>query len=336
MAQTPNPLRGLTIQSRNRRKRNIVLEKIAAAIVHAHCLDFEAEDGETIFDTVQLERGIIYRIDQADTIRCECGEQQNRDLMIYCHLCDSWQHLNCYGLSMLRSTSLPDQHLCYSCLLLPNEEDKVGQMICHVHMRLALMYISDLGSNTFDGTGQAFIRAVFGEQSDSEPARRRLLQRMVEEGVVCDGPDHIVTIRPVPADTRSRLQSEYLDPLANIGHLYQTAQGDEMHDIQELLRKYSGGRDYKLGVGVEDMMLFNCFGRPVVCWGYFDERKRNRIAKRKLTADGPYEPSPRRRKISISRAFIALDRSTPVNEDDYRLDTAGSYSDLEAPTGSTD
>ncbi|KPI40881.1 Meiosis-specific protein hop1 [Cyphellophora attinorum] len=319
-----NPLRGLTIQSANRRKRNIIPEKMAKVIVQAHCLDFEAEDGLTFFDSVQLDRGILYRIDRSTTVCCDCGDQQQRGLMVYCHLCDSSQHAVCYGLSSLRPRSRPDQHLCYSCLLLPEDPDKVQGMSVNVHIRLALTYIADLQYNTFIAKDPGFCDAVFGNVEDIDFLRQRLIERLVRENIVAGDVSDKLVILAHDEEGLNRLRNEYLDPLANVAHLYRlTTSKNENKTLEGELRAYSGGREYKFGVGVEDKVLYNSLGEPVVCWGYFAEADGNnnnktivQQSKRKAGGtNGGHEPSPRRRKISISRAFIALDRSTPLHED---------------------
>jgi hypothetical protein len=324
VAEPPaNPLKGLAIHSANRRKRNIIPEKMAKVIVQAHCLDFDAEDGLTFFDSVQLDRGIIYRIDRSTTVCCDCGDQQQRGLMVYCHLCDSSQHAVCYGLSSLRSSSRPDQHLCYSCLLLPEDPDKVQGMSVNVHMRLALTYIAGLQDNTFNAKDPGFCDAVFGNVEDIDFLRQRLVERLVRKNIVAGDVSDKLVILAHDEEALNRLRNDYLDPLANVAHLYRmTTSKTETNSLQGELRAYTGGREYKFGVGVEDKVLYNSLGEPVVCWGYFADadgnNKKNTVAKqlkRKASTNGGHEPSPRRRKISISRAFIALDRSTPLEED---------------------
>ncbi|KAM3416644.1 Meiosis-specific protein hop1 [Cercospora zeina] len=50
-------------------------------------------------------------------VLCQCGHAEKENDMIECSLCDTWQHLNCYGFTGEADPRLPDYHVCYECLL---------------------------------------------------------------------------------------------------------------------------------------------------------------------------------------------------------------------------
>lgn len=316
VAQAANPLKDLTMQSKNRRRRDVVPEKMAEAIVQAYCLDFEAEDGETLFDSVQLSRGVLFRIEQSDTIRCECGRQtRDEEGMLFCHLCNSSQHSRCYGTMALRPTSQPAQHLCYSCLLLPRESSILHGMERVVHVRSALNHLSSLDHDAVD-VQHDLVSAVFGDIDVNAEKKNALIECLLAENILEQPNVGISKILTVEDEVRTRLQTEYLDPLAKISHLYRVIRTNDSsttkaRELQEELKKYSRGNDYTSGQGAEDTVVIDSFGRAVVRWGYH-----NQGSKRQAVDDPQESPSPRRRKISISRVFIALDRSTPVSSEE--------------------
>lgn len=317
-----NPLIGLAILAKRRRRRDISPQKLAEAIVQARCKDFEGRDGTTIFDSDQLEQGVLSRIDPSDTVRCECGYQHACEAMVFCHLCNFWQHSQCYGLGLIsRASSMPSQHLCYSCLLLPGEEGVLKRMAGLVHMRLALIHISGLKGRKLDLLEKLPFQ-VFGTSAADGGQKAKLIQRLVDEAVISNSEDRYARVLALTPDRVRRLQTEYLDPLAAISHLYRTVKDGDTDEasaaeLKAELHRYSGGQDYKAGQGVEDVLVVDSLGEPVVRWGYFSA-----APKRKATTEPPDEPSPRRRRISISREFIDLDRSD--------LGSTVSYEDPEA------
>jgi hypothetical protein len=64
-------------------------------------------------------------------------------LQTLCELCGLWQHDICYGLHKYRPQEKPNEHFCYSCLLLPRAEVVNEEMSAVVRMRLALTHIQD-------------------------------------------------------------------------------------------------------------------------------------------------------------------------------------------------
>lgn len=330
-----NPLRRLVIAGKSRREREIIPAKIAEAVVHAHCLDFDAQDGTTLFDPQQLEQGIIHRIGPSINVRCECGYQQACEPMVFCHLCNSHQHSACYGLNLIvRQKSVPKQHLCYSCLLLPKEEDTLKSMAGLVRMRLGFIHMSSLHSAKLDLT--EFFRHVFGTSETDEGEMNALVQRLVTEEILSKPENGVAKIRPLSADKLQTIQAEYLDPLAAVSHLYRVVKDrgkgkSAAAEFKIELQRYSNGCDYTAGQGVEDVVVTDSLGEPVVRWGYYTN-----VLKRKATMEVSASPSPRRRRISVSRAFIKLDRSTPASslsmdeEAPYGIETGAVSSDQDA------
>lgn len=314
-----NPLNGLAILATSRRRRDILASKMAEVIVQARCLDFEAQNGGTIFDPDLLAKGSIVRIEPGEAVKCECGIEEPSEPMILCNLCNSWQHCQCYGLTLTtRQKSKPSQHLCYSCLLLPKEETLLSSVVDLVRMRLALMHISGLPSaklNLDDLT-----KSVFGRVDADRDQRAKLIDRLVAEQVVSQSPKGVALVKRVPPEQVRKLQTEYLDPLAAISHHYRTVKDTDTEEgraeeLESEIRRYTEGRDYSRGIGVEDVIMADSSGEPAVRWGYYPDG-----INREATPAAAPSPSSHRRRISVSRAFINLDRSTPASSGSFGED----------------
>jgi hypothetical protein len=311
-ATNKNPMHGFAILAKSRRRRDIGPTKLAETIVHAHCLDFEAQDGGTLFDPDLLARGVMSRLRPGDAIRCECGYQRACETMVFCNLCNTWQHSQCYGLTLTaRQKSRPSQHLCYSCLLLPKEMDVLAGMPELVHMRLALMYISSLQDDKLDLAD--FYGNVFGKTSANAEQIDKIIKRLVADKVIARQHDGMARVLKLAPEQAKKLQIEILDPLAAISQHYRTVKDTDKApfiaaELDAEVMRYTGGCDYSKGVGVEDVIVIDSFGHAVVRWGFYTS-----VTKRKVTIQGDGQPSPRLRRISLSRAFINLDRSTPAS-----------------------
>ena len=64
-------------------------------------------------------------------------------LQLTCHLCGTLQHLDCYGLNGTVANRNPAEHFCYTCLLLPQEEDVCCRMPKLVRKRLAILHFTN-------------------------------------------------------------------------------------------------------------------------------------------------------------------------------------------------
>ncbi|KAK0946654.1 hypothetical protein LTR29_001823 [Friedmanniomyces endolithicus] len=51
------------------------------------------------------------------TVWCQCGHRNEEGGMVQCEYCRMWQHLPCYGYMTNDDPRLPDDHVCYQCML---------------------------------------------------------------------------------------------------------------------------------------------------------------------------------------------------------------------------
>lgn len=53
---------------------------------------------------------------ESGTISCECGTGETNET-IQCHVCQNWQHAQCYAYQGQHDAKLTAEHMCYTCLL---------------------------------------------------------------------------------------------------------------------------------------------------------------------------------------------------------------------------
>lgn len=72
-AEPPNPLKGLTLDAKRRRKRILVPEKLAELVIHAYSLNALNRISGPIFDEDKLKCGVISRMVKSQEVSCDCG-----------------------------------------------------------------------------------------------------------------------------------------------------------------------------------------------------------------------------------------------------------------------
>lgn len=61
-------------------------------------------------------------------VRCQCGFSNEGEEMLCCDICDSWQHAHCYGYVNLTDPRMPNEHVCYVCLLGKDEAQVLDEL----------------------------------------------------------------------------------------------------------------------------------------------------------------------------------------------------------------
>lgn len=62
------------------------------------------------------------RTKSGNIILCQCGHAKEEGDMVQCTICDTWQHLHCYGFTGSEDSRLSNEHICYWCLLGDNNQ----------------------------------------------------------------------------------------------------------------------------------------------------------------------------------------------------------------------
>lgn len=58
-----------------------------------------------------------------------------------CSICDTWQHLHCYGFTGATDPRMPDEHVCYSCLLGKTESQTLHKLCELIQRRRIMQFI---------------------------------------------------------------------------------------------------------------------------------------------------------------------------------------------------
>ena len=176
-----------------------------------------------------------------------------------------------------------------------------------VYMRLALKHIASRENATLR-VGELFEHAVVGDQKRRKVRTKDVLHMLYKKKVLLQCRGDLATINPLQKAQLDEVKSEFLDPFVGIGHHYRPVRESDTAEklkssLNEALLAASGGRDYWHG-DLEEITIRNSYEEDTTRYGYFPELEG-------LPSSETYRPSPRRRKLSISRTLIRFDRSSP-------------------------
>ena len=104
----------------------------------------------------------------------------------------------------------------------------------------------------------------------------------------------------------AEMQEKYMHPLAAIDHLYEfLADAEDTQTCKDKLlrttKEYARGRDFTIAEGCNKVLTYDIFGEEVIRWGYYEPHC--------APTATPMHP---RRKVSISRVLININRSPSV------------------------
>ncbi|CAZ81535.1 unnamed protein product [Tuber melanosporum] len=161
-------------------------------------------------------------------IVCECGSKELSEDMICCDLCECWQHTECYGFTSTQDPRIPDNQVCYSCLLSKFEERLLEEMRGLALFRKAVKLVWDKGS--FPATNRAFSNGLGCDL----PTASQITRRLLEEGFIAqisttrtgrqkktvNGSP--VKYRVVKTPEMAKIKEvQYFDPLVKISHHFE-------------------------------------------------------------------------------------------------------------------
>ncbi|KAF7511943.1 hypothetical protein GJ744_003176 [Endocarpon pusillum] len=194
----------------------LVPTKMAELIVHALAVQQRCPVDDPLFDQVLLEKDQIRRLESTDEVKCECANKTATNAMLDCELCGTLQHASCYGWEDMAKDRRPIEHFCYSCLLLPKEKALNDWMPTLVKCRKVLKYLEaqKLGVPV-DDSGLVEALQFRGDPKDlmTSPIMQTLLKNKL---IKKNHADRILE------NNYEVAWAEYVNPLANIYHLYQT------------------------------------------------------------------------------------------------------------------
>ena len=171
----------------------------------------------------QLAQKAGSRTKSGQIILCQCGYAKEEGDMVQCSCCDTWQHLHCYGYTGNDDARLPNEHICYWCLLGDNEKatyKKLGELAIkrrgmHLAMQKGLksqtefaedlgLEMSRTGSVYQDLRREKYVVPTAGSHKAGFKQTGKPLYVPVREGPVFD-----------------KMMRNLFDPMTHICHHYQ-------------------------------------------------------------------------------------------------------------------
>ncbi|EMC97773.1 hypothetical protein BAUCODRAFT_403647 [Baudoinia panamericana UAMH 10762] len=141
-----------------------------------------------------------------DVILCQCGQTNEDGDMVQCAFCDTWQHLPCYGFTGSADQRLPQDHVCYRCLLGEQEMPRLNKLEDLAAKRRVMDHALHYGLSTQQsitmelelGFNKTVVKQVFDFLKSSgfivaAPGSRKTSSRVPGKAqwlAVTDGPKH--------------------------------------------------------------------------------------------------------------------------------------------------
>ncbi|EXJ82467.1 hypothetical protein A1O3_06280 [Capronia epimyces CBS 606.96] len=290
------------------------ISKLVELLVHCYAIQCGVSGGDgNVFDQGLLADGIIRRRNRSNRLRCECGNAVVPGQLAYCEVCGNWQHAQCYGYDETSSLDPPTERFCYTCLLFPADEGVLHLPAYIIAMRFA---VSKLASQRQSGyaLNEEKLQTMLQPLQCTKPVLDAVVSQLVADGVLLQEGQHLQICHLDKSNLRE-LERKYRHPFAHIGHLYdpdadaQDLQQRTYH-IARAMEKYARGQDFTRAQGCGKITYFDQFGEPVARWGYFEVKGPSNT--KPAAVNFPPATPVRRRKASISRLLVNVDRSPSV------------------------
>lgn len=141
------------------------------------------------------------------------------------------------------------------------------------------------------------------------------MQRLVEEGLLEPRSGRLFEVKSLSNAELHQVKENCTGVLASIEHLYEKHSFGEqslqdMHGLVKSLEALAHGQDYTAAEGCEQLTSYDEFGDPIHRWGYRAVPSDRRPYASMIS--GPAVTPAPRRKVSISRMLVNIDRSPSV------------------------
>ncbi|OAG41271.1 hypothetical protein AYO21_04434 [Fonsecaea monophora] len=221
-----------------------------------------------------------------------------------------WQHKECYGRGdNLPPATIPEEHFCYTCLLFSEGLKPPNSPLLIILLRVATGY---LAAKTTPGMRIAgnFLQTQLKPFRWTRDVLDWAMERLVEEGLLKPVARGFFEVGSLDDAEMWQVKERCMGSLASVKGLFETCTNPDntrRNDLLSSLKAYAGENDYTTAEGCEELISYDEFGVPVYRWGY-DTAARNPSLKKPVVEKELTTPV-RRRKISISRILINIDRS---------------------------
>lgn len=191
--------------------------------IHARrAQEIKSKQGSLRQMSQRLAVAVGSRTEAGNIILCQCGHAKEEGDMVKCAICDTWQHLHCYGFTGSEDSRLPKEHICYWCLLGESNvanykalqqlalERRGMYRVCHKGMRTKTDLANDLVLD------QQTARDLWTEIKTSPFVAQTAKSH--KAGFRATGQALYVPVRDGPQYTT--MFERYFDPMTHIGEHY--------------------------------------------------------------------------------------------------------------------
>ncbi|KIX04221.1 uncharacterized protein Z518_07775 [Rhinocladiella mackenziei CBS 650.93] len=290
----------------------LLISKKAELLVHCYAIQCGADGGSgDAFDKGLLAEGIIKRQRRSNQIKCECGSRHRSKRMLFCEVCDCWQHRICYGYDESSPNAAPSERYCYTCLLYPGYEETEYNPPFIILMRRAVRYLTSQGRSGLRMKKES-LQKMLEPCHLTKQTLDRVLSRLEAERILLSHGEGLWEIRTLDQSELKEVEAKYISAFAFIGHLFESRPdlGDSTqrrHRIACATEACARGQDLTTAQGCEKVVTYNHFGEPIARWVYL--KRSNGSVTTNRPSDAPMITPQRCRKVSISRTLIDIDRS---------------------------
>ena len=194
--------------------------------------------------------------------------------------------MECYGWKSFLRSKLPDEHVCYSCLLLPREVELEARMPALIHKRLALEHLKE--KNPTNAT--ALMNAMhLSNTEEDHKIFNNIIDTLQQDGYLTRGGSAIkaTTGKAVTAKAFRSI----LNPIAQISHHYSVFKDGEdassrKKDIRDAIKEHTRGQDY------------------LPREGHINDKQQNtpQQARKRKASDLPVEETPQHKSVRADKA----------------------------------
>ncbi|EXJ81566.1 hypothetical protein A1O1_07630 [Capronia coronata CBS 617.96] len=290
----------------------LIISKLAELLVHSYAIQcgLSGDDG-IVFDQALLADGIIRRRNRSTRLRCECGSALTSGKMIYCDICDNWQHAKCYGYDGGYPVNPPAERICYTCLFFPADKDFMHTPAYIISIRLAVRALTSQ-TRSSSVVDEQKLQMILQPVQCTKQLLDAVITQLLSEGILSTHDRQGWKVRSLDESKLQGLRQKYGSPFASIDQFYdwdidaKDPQRRTYH-IARALEKYAQGQDFTAGQGCIEVVSSHKLGAPMRRWGYVQDEPVSGTGS--VASDSPPATPVRRRKVSISRLLVNIDRS---------------------------
>lgn len=178
-------------------------------------------------------------------------------LQVQCSVCFTWQHLHCYGYTGAEDPRLPEEHVCYWCLLGDTDQERYNALQMFATKRRTMFHVARNGLRTQTDLGVALGKHLMtscnasdcadvssGIEHDRAVEMHTLVRKSKfivaaakskKPGYRATGKALFVPVQDGPSIRR--LLETYFDPMTHIGHRVSAQSSHADHDSMRLLTR---------------------------------------------------------------------------------------------------